>query len=55
MAKDLINLPVSGGGLMRYNEEYKSRFMLKPEHVIIFVILVIVFVFSLKFFFPISG
>jgi len=52
MAK--INMPAGFGGLMRCDEEYKSRFMLKPSHVIIFVILVIVFVAVLNIFFPIS-
>ncbi len=55
MANNMINFPSSGGGLMRYNEEYKSKFMLKPAHVILFVIFVIAFVFFLKLFFPISG
>lgn len=55
MANNMINLPSGGGGLMRYNEEYKSKFMLKPAHVILFVILVIAFVLFLKLFFPITG
>jgi len=49
-----INMPAGFGGLMRYNEEYKSRFMLKPAHVIAFVILIILFVIILKTFWPIS-
>jgi preprotein translocase subunit Sec61beta len=36
-----INLPGGFGGLMRYNEEYKSMFNLKPTHVILFVILIV--------------
>ncbi len=51
----MISMPTSGGGLMRYNEEYKSKFMLKPEHVVLFIILIVAFVFILKLFFPISG
>ena len=47
-------MPSSGGGLMRYNEEYKSKFMLKPAHVIVFIILVIAFVISLKVFFKLE-
>jgi preprotein translocase subunit Sec61beta len=49
-----ISMPSSGGGLMRYNEEYKSKFMLKPAHVIVFIILVIAFVISLKVFFKLE-
>jgi len=53
MAKDnQISMPGVFGGLMRYNEEYKSTFMLKPVHIIAFVILLVVFVFALKVFFP---
>ncbi len=55
MAKDnTINMPGGFGGLMRYNEEYPSRFMLNPKHVIIFIILIILFVAGLKILFPIA-
>lgn len=47
---DKINLPGAFGGLMRYDEEYKSKFMLSPGHVIGFVIFIIVFVLALKLF-----
>ena len=47
---DKINVPASFGGLVRYNEEYESKLKLKPEHVVIFIILVIVFVVILKIF-----
>lgn len=51
MAQDgSINLPGGFGGLMRYSEEYESKFMLKPIHVIIFVILIIGFRIALPFF-----
>jgi len=36
-----INMPGGFGGLMRYNEEYASKFMLKPTYVIGFVIFII--------------
>ena len=49
-----INLPGSFGGLMRYDEEYKSKFMLSPGQVIGFVIFIIVFVLALKLMWPIS-
>lgn len=51
---DNIFMPSSGGGLMRYNEEYKSSFMLKPSHVVLFLILIIGLIATLKLFFPIS-
>jgi len=54
MANQGLSMPSTGGGLIRYNEEYKSRFMLKPSHVVLFVILIIAFVFALKLFFPIK-
>ena len=45
-----MNMPAGFGGLMRYKEEYKSRFMLEPKHVVIFIILVILFSIILRFF-----
>lgn len=55
MANQGISMPSSGGGLMHYSEEYKSRFKLKPSHVVLFIILIISIVTILKLFFPISG
>lgn len=49
-----ISMPATGGGLMRYNEEYKSRFRIKPSIVILFIILVLASVTILKIFFPIK-
>lgn len=44
MAQDnRVNLPAGFGGLMRFQEEYSSYFNLKPTHIIIFVILIVVF------------
>ena len=43
MAKDnKINLPSSGGGLVRYFEDVKSKTEIKPEYIIAFIILVII-------------
>ena len=50
MAQNKINIPSGYGGLVRYGEEYESRFQLKPEHVVIFIIVVIIFVAVLKVF-----
>jgi len=55
MANNMISMPSSGGGLMRYNEEYKSRFMIKPAHVIAFIIIIIAFVLFLKLMFPVTA
>jgi preprotein translocase subunit Sec61beta len=54
MAGEGISMPSGSGGLMRYNEEYNSKFMLKPAHVMIFIILVVAFVVALKIFYPIK-
>lgn len=56
MSKDnQVSMPGVFGGLMRYNDEYKSTFMLKPAYVIIFIILLAAFVIGLKYFFPVAG
>lgn len=50
MAKDSkIHIP-GFGGLVRYDEEYKSKFMLKPEYVIVFIILLVLFATGLRIF-----
>jgi preprotein translocase subunit Sec61beta len=46
-----VNLPGRFGGLMRFNEEYSSLINLKPVHVMMFVILIVLFRISLPFFF----
>ncbi len=51
---DRINMPAGFGGLVRYNEEYKSKFMLKPTHIIAFVIATIILVTALKIFWPLG-
>ena len=53
MAQNKINMPGAFGGLMRYDEEYKSRFMLSPWHVIAFIIAITFLVILLKLFFPV--
>jgi len=43
MAKDnKIHIPSSGGGLVRYFDEYRSKILFKPGHVIILCIIVII-------------
>jgi len=43
-----------GGGLTRFKEEYDSKIKFSPSAVIIMVVIVILFVISLKYLFPIS-
>ena len=42
MADEKIQLPSGMGGLVRYFDDYKSKIMFKPEHVVAFIVLVIV-------------
>lgn len=42
MANDKISLPSSGSGIIRYFDEFKSKFALKPEHVIILIVIVMI-------------
>lgn len=39
---DKIQMPSSGGGLVRYFDDYKSKISIKPLYVIIFIALVII-------------
>jgi len=41
MADDKISMPSSMAGLTRYFDDYKSKIELKPEHVIVLIIVVI--------------
>ncbi len=43
-----------GGGLTRFKEEYNSKFKFSPNAVIVMAILLIIFVLSLKFLFPLN-
>ncbi len=50
-----VNMPSSYGGLMRYNEEYKSKFIIDPKYVIALIIIAIIGVVALKILFPITA
>ncbi len=41
MAKTSIQMPASSGGIMRYFNDYKSKFLIKPGHVILFAFILI--------------
>ena len=45
-----LSVPASSGGLVRYFDEYKSRFQFKPEFVILLIILVIAFEVIIRLF-----
>ena len=48
MAKrDKINMPMSGAGLTRYFDDYKSKIEFKPGHIIFLAIIVILLVLLL--------
>lgn len=51
---DKIHMPAGFGGLLRYDEEYDTKFKLKPSHVVIFIILIVLFVIGLNIFFPLG-
>ena len=55
MSDNRINMPSGMGGLVNYHEEYQTRFMLNPSHVIAFAIVIIILVIGLKLFLPIAG
>lgn len=55
MARDDGKIQLMGfGGLMRYDEEYQSKFMLSPAQVVGFLVIVAVFVLALRIFWPIT-
>ena len=43
MADTSLNVPAGFGGLMRYNEEYESKFNISPAGIITFVVLITAF------------
>jgi preprotein translocase subunit Sec61beta len=47
---DGVNLPSGLGGLVRFKEEYQSKFNLSPTHVVGFVILIVAFRIALGIF-----
>ncbi len=51
MADNKVHMPAGFGGLMRYEEEYESKIMIKPAHVVAFVILILAFRIALRIFY----
>lgn len=52
--KNTMQMPGMFGGLMRYDSEYKSKFIVTPTQVVGFIIVTIIFVLALKILFPIT-
>ncbi len=50
MADSGMNVPSGMGGLVKFKEEYESKFNLKPTHVVVFVILIVLFRIVLQIF-----
>ena len=42
MSNDKIQMPSSGAGLTRFFDDYKSKVEIKPQHVVVMIVLVIV-------------
>ena len=42
MGQDKISMPSSGGGLMRYYDEYKSKIQISPTAVVIACVIIII-------------
>jgi preprotein translocase subunit Sec61beta len=51
MATDALGLPSTGGGLMRYNDEYNSKLKFGPGVVIGMIVVLVLFVLALKVFY----
>ena len=49
-----LQMPGMFGGLMRYDAEYHSKFMLSPKAIIAFLVAVIAFIVVLNVFWPIG-
>ena len=50
MADNKVQMPITGAGLTRYFEDYKSKIAFQPEHIIVFGIIVMVLVILLHLF-----
>jgi preprotein translocase subunit Sec61beta len=50
MADSGVNVPSGFGGLVRFKEEYQSKFNLKPTHVVVFIVLIVTFRIVLQIF-----
>ena len=44
---DRVQMPSSGGGLIRYFDDYRSKIELKPGHVLVLIAVVVILVIAL--------
>lgn len=51
MANDSVSMPAGFGGIMRYNEEYDSKFKFGPAAVVGMIIATIILVIGLRIFY----
>lgn len=51
MAKEKIRMPAGTAGLVRYFEEYREAIQIKPEHVVVMIVLTIALVIFARFYF----
>lgn len=49
MADDKIRMPSSGGGLIRYYDEYKSKIEIPPMYVVVAIVAAIVLLTVLRY------
>jgi len=49
--KDSFRMPTGMAGLVRYGEESKEQIKVKPKHVIVFCIVIVILELVLKFMF----
>jgi len=47
MAKDQMRMPMSTAGITSFNEGYGSRIVLKPGHIIVMIVVVMLVVVAL--------
>ncbi len=50
MADNRVQMPVTGAGITRFSDEFKSRIAFQPEHVIIFGVIIMVLVIFMHLF-----
>jgi preprotein translocase subunit Sec61beta len=48
---DKIRLPTSGGGLVNYGDEIKSKINLSPMSIVVFIVIVVILEYLLHKFF----
>jgi len=55
MVQQKMQMPGVFGGLMRYDDEYQSKFMISPTAVVGFVVAIIILVLILKLLVPVGN